>query len=137
MRRLWWMPLLALAACHAHQTAAQNGNERAQTLESAPKEKQVSSARPVRTTPGGMLDDKAMREIQSKLTARGYHAPQSGQLDQATQAALRKFQAHEHMAATGLPDYDTLRRLGLSAKSMYLGGTERRDEHERSNEAKR
>ena len=131
MRRVLWIPLVVLAACHAHQTASGNGSEQAKTMESPPTEKQVSSARPVRTTPGGMLDDKSIREIQSKLSAKGYQAPQSGQLDEATQAALRKFQAHEHMASTGLPDYDTLRRLGLSAKSVYLGGTQRRNEAKR------
>ena len=35
------------------------------------------------------------------------------------------------MAPTGLPDYDTVRRLGLSAKSIYLGGTQRRDQAKR------
>ena len=35
------------------------------------------------------------------------------------------------MASTGLPDFDTLRRLGLDPKKMYLGGTKRRDEAKR------
>ena len=29
------------------------------------------------------------------------------------------------MAKTGMPDFDTLRRLGLDPKKIYLGGTAR------------
>jgi peptidoglycan hydrolase-like protein with peptidoglycan-binding domain len=133
MRRLWWVPVIALAACHAHTTA---GNQQAQ-MEKPPNTPQVSSARPVRTTPGGMLDPEAMKKIQARLGDKGYKVDRSGQLDQATEGALRKFQAHEHVAATGLPDYDTLRRLGLDPRKIYLGGTERRDEHRGDDTAKR
>ncbi|MCA1665198.1 MAG: peptidoglycan-binding protein [Myxococcales bacterium] len=126
-----WIPLLALTACHAHQTAAQNGKEAQQTLEKPPETKQVASARPVRTTPGGMLDPQSMKQIQAKLSARGFKTSESGQLDQQTEAALRQFQKHEQMASTGLPDFDTLRRLGLDPKKLYLGGTQRRDEAKR------
>ncbi len=123
-----WIVLAAVVgACHAHQTAGQGQR----TLEKPPDTKQVSSERPVRTTPGGMLDDKSVRQIQSKLSARGFKTPESGQLDDATEAALRKFQAHEHIAQTGLPDFDTLRRLGLDPKSIYLGGTARRNQAKR------
>jgi len=131
MRRVLWIPLVALAACHAHQTASQNGKEAQQTLEKPPETKQVSSARPVRTTPGGMLDPQSMKQIQGKLSGKGFKVAESGQLDEATEAALRKFQKHEQIASTGLPDFDTLRRLGLDPKKMYLGGTKRRDEAKR------
>lgn len=135
MRRVLWIPLVVLAACHAHTTAAQSGKEQSQ-MEKPPDTKQVQSERPVRTTPGGMLDPQAMKQIQAKLSHKGYQANESGQLDEPTQAALRKFQAHEHIASTGLPDFDTLRRLGLDPHKIYLGGTARRDQAKR-NEAKR
>src|SRR5207302_8308405 len=106
--------------CHAHQVQGKQT-----TLETPPKEPQVSSARPVRTTPGGMLDPAAMKKVQSALNRRGVKAPESGQLDDETQAALRRFQAREQMAPTGMPDYDTLRKLGLDPKAIYLGGTAR------------
>jgi peptidoglycan hydrolase-like protein with peptidoglycan-binding domain len=138
MRRVWWIPLVALvgAGCHAHTTAAQAGKESQQNLEKPPETKQVSSERPVRTTPGGMLDDKSVKQLQSALDRKGYKTSRSGVLDEETQAALRKFQKSEHVAPTGLPDYDTLRRLGLDPKKIYLGGTERRTEQKKS-EAKR
>ena len=132
-RALLSIPLvLMMGACHAHTTAAQNGKEDAkQTLEKPPDTKQVASARPVRTTPGGMLDPTSMKKIQAKLSSKGFAVAQSGQLDDATEAALRKFQSHERIASTGLPDFDTLRRLGLDPKDVYLGGTKRRDQAKR------
>ncbi len=121
-RRIWLLPLFVLAACHAHTVQG-----RQTTLETPPKEPQVASERPVRTTPGGMLDAKAMRQLQSALTRHGVETPNSGQLDDETQASLRKFQEREQMAATGMPDFDTLRKLGLDPKAIYLGGTKRAD----------
>ncbi len=137
MRRVLWIPfaLVAVAGCHAHTTAAQNGKRQDQ-LEKPPEVPQVSSARPVRTTPGGMLDDKSVKELQSALDKRGFKTSDSGELDEETQAALRKFQKHEQLAATGLPDYDSLRKLGLNPKSVYLGGTERRDEQKQQQKQK-
>jgi len=112
--------LLLAAGCHAHQVQAKQN-----TMEAPPQQPQVSSARPVRTTPGGMLDPKAMHQIQSSLSRHGASAPSSGQLDDETQEALRKFQRNQHIAETGMPDYDTLRRLGLDPKSIYVGGAQR------------
>jgi hypothetical protein len=122
MRRLVAVPLLmlALAGCHAHTVQGKQT-----TLEVPPKEPQVSSARPVRTTPGGMLDPVAMRKVQAALSRHGEKTPSSGLLDEETQAALRRFQDKEKMAKTGMPDFDTLRKLGLDPKTIYLGGTAR------------
>lgn len=134
MRRGPWILLgaLAIAGCHAHTTAAGNGKPgQAQTMEKPPETPQVASARPVRTTPGGMLDGKSTKQLQAALSRKGYKVAESGKLDEATEAAIRKFQQHEQIAATGLPDFDTVRRLGLDPKEIYLGGTERRDEAKR------
>lgn len=119
MRKLIGVMLLVVG-CHAHQV--QSGQT---SMKTPPKEPQVSSARPVRTTPGGMLDDKSVRALQQALQRHGVQAPSSGKLDEETQAALRKFQTREHQPPTGLPDYETLRRLGLDPKSIYLGGAAR------------
>ena len=133
LRRGLWIGIVALlGACHAHETAGQAGKPgEAQNLEKPPETKQVGSARPVRTTPGGMLDPQSLKQIQAKLSSHGFKVAESGQLDEETQAALRKFQHHESIAATGLPDFDTVRRLGLDPKKIYLGGTQRRDEAKR------
>lgn len=126
LRRWGLVALLALPTCtafpgcHAHTVQSKQT-----TLETPPKEPQVASERPVRTTPGGMLDPKAMHEVQAALGRHGEKAPSSGQLDEETQAALRRFQGKEQIAKTGMPDFDTLRRLGLDPKKIDLGGTAR------------
>jgi hypothetical protein len=114
MRRIVLVSFL-LAGCHAHQVA-----EHRETMASKDTQPQVSSERPVRTTPGSMLDATSVKQIQSKL-----HIAETGELDDQTQAALKAFQKKQNQPQTGLPDYDTLRRLGLDPKKIYLGGTER------------
>ena len=121
MRRILALLAFAIAGCHAHHVA----NDR-ESMKSPPKREEVSSARPVRTTPGGMLDPRSMRRIQQALHRHGEAVSESGQLDDATQAALKRFQRKQQQPATGLPDYDTLRRLGLDPKEIYLGGAARR-----------
>src|SRR5438067_1853053 len=116
MRSLVWIPLVLLAACHAHTTASQGARK-----ESPPEQKQVASARPVRTSPRSMLDAQAMREIQRALSAHHQPVAASGVLDGETEGALRRFQRQHQMAETGLPDYDTLHKLGLDPKRIYLG----------------
>jgi peptidoglycan hydrolase-like protein with peptidoglycan-binding domain len=112
--------LLLVAGCHAHEV-----QNKQTTLEAPPQEPQVESARPVRTTPGGMLDPKSMHQIQAALSRHGVSAPSSGQMDDETQAAIRKFQKKQHIAETGMPDFGTLRQLGLDPKSIYVGGAKR------------
>ena len=113
MRRALWMSLTAclLAGCHAHQVASDR-----ETLAKPGAGKTVSSStgKPVGTTPGALLDPSAMKKIQAKL-----HVSETGQLDDKTQAALRRFQKQQGQPDTGLPDYDTLRRLGLDPHSIY------------------
>jgi peptidoglycan hydrolase-like protein with peptidoglycan-binding domain len=67
-----------------------------------------------------MLDAQSMKKIQAKL-----HVAETGELDDKTQAALKAFQKKNDQPATGLPDFDTLRRLGLDPKDIYIGGTQR------------
>src|SRR5262249_33628501 len=98
-----------------------------------PGQEEVSSQRPVRTTPGGMLDPRSMRRIQEALNHHGEKVEASGQLDDATQVALRHFQRRQGQPGTGMPDYDTLRRLGLDPQEIYLGGVQRREASRKSN----
>ena len=44
---------------------------------------------------------------------------QTGELDARTQEALRAFQRAEKLPETGLPDYESLRRLGLKPDEVY------------------
>jgi peptidoglycan hydrolase-like protein with peptidoglycan-binding domain len=64
--------------------------------------------------PEGLLTAGTARELQRALADRGYlEGHRSGELDDATAAALRRFQEEEGLAATGMPDRETLSRLGL------------------------
>src|SRR5262245_16559925 len=101
-RRGWTLaPLLAVMGCHAHRTA-----DDTTTVKGPPAQAQVRSDRPVRTTPGGLLDPASVRRIQGALAHHGIPVEETGRLDEATEAALRRFQEREHQPATGLPDYD-------------------------------
>lgn len=74
----------------------------------------------VPAAPDALLADGAVREIQRALAGRGLlRGHREGDLDAPTSAALRKFQADEGLAATGFPDRETVRRLGLDPEEAY------------------
>jgi peptidoglycan hydrolase-like protein with peptidoglycan-binding domain len=120
MRRVAWSFVWILAGCHAHTAQSPQAS-----MEKPPTQPQVSSPRPVRTTPGGVLDPLAMKQIQAALNHHGVKAPSSGELDSETKSAIRQFQTKHKMASTGVPDYETLRKLGLDPKQIYVGGAQR------------
>ncbi|MBI4468803.1 MAG: peptidoglycan-binding protein [Acidobacteria bacterium] len=67
------------------------------------------------TRPGSMIPSSRVLEIQHALISRGHlQEPATGQYDQATIAAMRAFQTHESIDATGYPTAHSLKRLGLS-----------------------
>ncbi len=69
----------------------------------------------------GLLTPDGPRLIQEALTDKGYLSSEhrTGELDGATAAALRKFQADEEVARTGYPDRETVRKLGLSIAKVF------------------
>ena len=127
--------VLGLGACHAHQVESGHRSMSSPPQDQIPKQKEVRSPRPVRTTPGGFLDDKSMREIQHALAAKGERVQMTGKLDETTRAALRSFQAKSKQPPTGFPDYDTVQRLGLDARQLYLGGASRQPVDKSSTQA--
>jgi peptidoglycan hydrolase-like protein with peptidoglycan-binding domain len=75
---------------------------------------------PVPAAPQTLLAEGAARRIQEALARRGYlEAPRSDALDDATAGALRRFQREEGLAATGFPDRETVRRLGIDPTEVY------------------
>jgi hypothetical protein len=74
----------------------------------------------VPAAPEALLAPGAVSEIQRALVDRGYlDAHREGELDPATSAALRAFQAEEDLAETGFPDRETLTRLGIDPRAAY------------------
>lgn len=76
---------------------------------------------PVASTPQGLLQEGAEKKIQARLHARHLLETdqQSGQLDNDTRAALRKFQKAEGLPTTGLPSYETVKHLGLDLDTIF------------------
>lgn len=116
----------ALACGHAREVGepsdgeAQGGDRRGASA--APPRVRPQPGHPsVAPSPGGLMSRGAARRIQDALGQRGYLAKPSGrdELDDATAAALRRFQRDERLPATGAPDRETLRRLGIDPSDVY------------------
>lgn len=102
---------------------AEGGGAEAEAPDS-PEEKGVPprGGRPrVPASPEALLAPGAVEEIQAALADRGYLPGKftEGELDAPTSAGLRRFQEDEGLAATGMPDRETLRRLGVGANEAY------------------
>jgi peptidoglycan hydrolase-like protein with peptidoglycan-binding domain len=79
----------------------------------------------VPAAPSALLSPGAIGAIQRALMDRGYlRSHQAGELDKPTSAAVRRFQEDEGLAATGMPDRETLRKLGVDPEKTY--GREKR-----------
>jgi hypothetical protein len=116
--------LAALASCSRVRKA-----ERPEPAAPTPSEERPSAkggvpprgGRPrVPASPDALLGEGAVERVQRALAGRkllGEH--EQGELDAPTSAALRKFQQEEGLAATGFPDRETLRRLGIDPEASY------------------
>lgn len=72
-------------------------------------------------SPEGLMLPGGPAQIQQALAKQGYlpSSYQTDNLDKETSAALRKFQADEKLAKTGVPDRQTVRKLGLSVEKIF------------------
>ena len=102
----------ALAGC-AHARTTEPRAPAASTQPHAP------AGVPVGPTPSSVLEPGAPKKIQKALAQKGYAVRATGRVDDDTRKALERFQRDEKMAATGLPDLETLRQLGLDPKDLY------------------
>ena len=68
-----------------------------------------------RSTPRNAgIDTDRVNEIQAALIKTGYlSGPANGQYDEATSAAMKRFQTERGLAATGLPSASSLKALGV------------------------
>jgi putative peptidoglycan binding protein len=110
-----WLVLLVfagLASCHAHEAVSP-------AEESPPSPLRINSPRPVATTPEGLIKPGGIAKMQRALREKGLDAPQTDKLDEQTKSALLDFQKREKLPATGLPDYVTVRKLGLDPNDIF------------------
>jgi peptidoglycan hydrolase-like protein with peptidoglycan-binding domain len=65
----------------------------------------------------GIPSDRVI-EIQTALIKAGqFEGPATGQYDEATAEAMKRFQVLNGLPATGLPSAHTLKKLGVSKRS--------------------
>ncbi|HZL16619.1 MAG TPA: peptidoglycan-binding domain-containing protein [Polyangia bacterium] len=85
----------------------------------------AKSGTPLATSPAGLLEPEAVKEIQKKLVSHGQlaEAAESGKLDGPTEKALRQFQHANNMPATGMPDDLTIQKLGLKPTELTRAAT--------------
>lgn len=87
----------------------------------APEAKARRGQPPVPAAPQGLLTEDGVEAVRRALVDRGRLSPgdAGAGLDEEAAEALRRFQRDEGLAATGFPDRETLRRLGLEPARVY------------------
>lgn len=111
--------------------ASNDGPEKQRQTEQAPaedgepktKKNDTEQKVPIARSPGALMSDGAVRDMQTSLQNAGMLAKGksnvTGRLDAPTEAALRKFQEKNDLPATGVPDRATARALGLDADELF------------------
>jgi hypothetical protein len=125
--KLATLALVAVAAvgCSHTETVRQPQTPRTQAAESPPRKGTVSRENvreggpPVPVSPEGELAPGQLEKIQDRLVRRGMLERKSGGLDETTRAALKKFQKSQDIPETGLPDQETVKRLGLDPDQVF------------------
>jgi hypothetical protein len=119
--------LVALAGCsHAKTTdkgqpakeATPEPEAEAKTSERAPARAREPASKPddvpVSTSPAGLLAPGADDKIRDKLAAAGFATD-----GKSTNEALRRFQKANDLPATGVPDHETVKKLGLDRDEIF------------------
>jgi murein L,D-transpeptidase YcbB/YkuD len=83
---------------------------------------QMTTRRPgapaVTGSPDALLSKDSVVKVQQALSDKGFSVEKNGVMDSQTTTALRSFQQREGIAATGMPDQLTLRRLDLDPREI-------------------
>ena len=75
-----------------------------------------SKTTPLAQAPEGLLTPGAEQKIRDKLSAGGFMKEDA---NPSTEVALRRFQAAHDLPSTGVPDHETVRRLGLNPDDLF------------------
>jgi hypothetical protein len=132
VRRGLWIALatLALGGC-AHTTTTDDGTEKKEEPK-AEKERAAKAERrdaeprgtvPVATKPEALLAPGADEKIRERLVANGYLADDAKPSVGAMRDSIRRFQRAQDLPATGVPDHETVERLGLDPDETFRRGT--------------
>ena len=115
------MLLLAIGCAHSDETG-KNSVPPQDTGSSGHATKPPRSP-PLAESPSELLDPRSQETIARALRSKGV-IERDDVRDEQLGAAIRKFQQGQGLAATGYPDHETLRRLGVDPKDVKtsLGG---------------
>jgi len=104
----------ALGAC-AHAKDTEGGGAR----EEGPKPTAPSAATESHTTKQ-MFKPEGLKAMQEALRDKvNLPVQTTGALDLQTEKALREYQKQQGIASTGMPDYQTIRSLGLKPDQVF------------------
>lgn len=107
----WWLSAVLVATIGCHRDIRKVG--------AFPADR---SGIAVSMQPSRLFAPQAMMRMQQQLVARDLLTSQqvSGNLDGPTRDALLELQVAEKLAQTGLPNYKTVRALGLEPADIFL-----------------
>lgn len=113
----------------ADKKATGHGEGKAQT---------ARAPRPVGSTPKSVFEPGATKKIQQALNDKGYSTGVTGKMDDETRKSIEKFQKEKKVAATGLPDTETVRKLGLDPDEVFkTGSRHKKDDEAHENSSKK
>jgi peptidoglycan hydrolase-like protein with peptidoglycan-binding domain len=113
-----------LVACaHATQTAATakskpdepTKQEKSEPAKPAAARDEMSTSKSTKA----MFKPEGLKAMQQALGKKGHATEATGLLDTQTQDSLRAFQKAQTLPDTGLPDFETIRRLGLKPDAVF------------------
>ena len=107
--------ILAIGCAHGDE-ASTTGRNAEPPSDSAPRATAPRSP-PLAASPSELLDPRSQETISRALKTKGVVERDDVRGEQLG-AALRKFQEGQGLAATGYPDDQTLRRLGVDPKDV-------------------
>lgn len=123
--------VVALLASCSHATTTDGGKP---AKEAAPEAKEETGTKkapaparapaskpedvPVSTSPAGLLAPGADDKIRDKLAAAGFAAD-----GKSMKGGLRRFQRANDLPATGIPDHETVKKLGLDPNEIFRAAT--------------
>jgi hypothetical protein len=77
---------------------------------------------PVATAPDALLAPGGDKKIRERLEAEGYLSADGKDSDAAMREGIRRFQRAKDLPVTGVPDHETVKRLGLDTNQVFRHG---------------